>query len=280
VTPGVSVDEALRDGVRRLDQAGVWGAAGDARRLMAFALGVAPERLVLVARDALPPEAAGRWEAALAARLKRQPVAQIVGTRLFWGRAFRVTRDTLDPRPETELIVSRALERPYGRVLDLGTGTGCLAVTLLAERAEATGVAVDISPAALAVAGENARALGVAGRLSLVQGDWFGPVEGRFDLIVANPPYLDAEEVAGLQPEVRDWEPTMALTPGPDGMAAVRAIARGAGAHLAPSGRVMIEIGWRQGDAARAAFRAAGFGKAEVLCDLDGRDRAILAETG
>ena len=245
----MTVDEALRDGVRRLAGAGVPGAAGDARRLMAFALAVPLERLVLAGRDALAGEAAERWQAALAARAARRPVAQIVGTRLFWGRAFRVTRDVLDPRPETELIVAEALSVPFARVLDLGTGSGCLAVTLMAERPGALGVAVDISPAALAVAGGNARAHGVADRLTLVQGDWFQPVDGVFDLIVANPPYLDADEVAGLQPEVRDWEPAIALTPGPDGLAAVRAIAAGARAHLAagPEGALSLVAHLGQG---------------------------------
>jgi release factor glutamine methyltransferase len=167
---------------------------------------------------------------------------------------------------------------PFARVLDLGTGTGCLAVTLLAERSDATALAVDISPAALAVAGENARRHGVADRLRLVQGDWFGPVRGVFDLILANPPYLDAGEIAGLAPEVRDWEPTIALSPGPDGLSAIRAIAGGARPALAPGGRVLVEIGWRQGRAARAVFSDAGFDRVSVLTDLDGRDRAILAE--
>ena len=273
-----TVAEALRRGTARLAAVGIEGAAGDARRLMAHALGLAPERLLPAGRDPLGDAAAAAWEAALAARLLRRPVAQIVGARLFWGRSFAVTRDTLDPRPETETLVAEALAAPFGRVLDLGTGTGCILVSLLAERPDAAGVGVDISPAALAVARANAGRHGVAQRSVFLEGDWFGPVAGAFDLIVANPPYLDADEIAGLAPEVRDWEPSLALSPGPDGLAAVRTIASGAARFLRPGGRILVEIGWRQGPAAARLFDAAGLAGVRVIRDLDGRDRAVCAE--
>ena len=130
-------------------------------------------------------------------------MAHVTGRQTFWGRDFAVSGDTLAPRPETETLVAAALERPFARVLDLGTGTGCLAVTLLAERPGARGVATDLSAAALAVAARNAEAHGVARRLELRHGDWWAPVTGRFDLIVSNPPYVAEAEMAGLAPEVR-----------------------------------------------------------------------------
>ncbi len=269
--------EALRAAIPVLAAAGIEEAPRDARLLLAHAMGIAPDRLTLHLPDPLAPAAAARLAAALAARAARQPVAQITGRRQFWGRPFQVTRDTLDPRPETETLVAAALEQPFARVLDLGTGTGCILVTLLAERPGATGTGLDLSPAALAVAAANAAALGVADRARFALSDWFAAAEGRHDLIVANPPYIAAAEMAGLAPEVRDWEPHLALTPGGDGLAAYRAIAAGAGAHLAPGGRLLLEIGPTQGAAVAGLLRAAGLVDVTIRTDLDGRDRVLAA---
>lgn len=269
--------DALRAAVPRLAAAGIDEAARDARRLLAHAMAIDPARLTLHLPDPLPPEAAARFEAALAARVARQPVGQIVGERLFWGRRFRVTRDTLDPRPETEGLIEAALAEPFATVLDLGTGTGCIAVTLLAERPVAHGIATDLSPAALAVAAENAAALGVASRLELRLSDWFAAVPERVDLILSNPPYIAADEMAALAPEVRLWEPHLALSPGGDGLDAYRAIARGAPAHLRPGGRLLLEIGAAQGRAVAGLVEAAGLARVSVLPDLDGRDRLVSA---
>ncbi len=268
---------ALAAAVARLRAAGVEDAAGDARRLLAFALGLAPERMA-VPPDGLTDAEAGRFATAVAARAARQPVAQITGERLFRGRSFRVTRDTLDPRPETEALVDAALAAPFTRALDLGTGTGCILVTLLAERPGTAGLGVDLSPEALAVARDNAARHGVAADFAL--SDWFAAIEGRFDLIVANPPYIAAAELAGLAPEVRDWEPHLALTPGGDGFGAYRAIAAGALAAMAPGGRLMVEIGPAQAAAVAALFAASGLSGIAVLPDLDGRDRVITARAG
>ncbi|OIQ72467.1 release factor glutamine methyltransferase [mine drainage metagenome] len=269
--------EALRAAIPRLAGAGVPDAARDARRLLAFAMGLAPDRMPLHQSDALTPEAAARFEAALTARAARQPVSQITGTRLFWGRAFRVTPDVLDPRPETEILIEAALAAPFTRVLDLGTGSGAILQTLLAERPEATGMATDLSAAALAVADENARTLGLSARVEFRRSDWFAEVAGRFDLIVSNPPYIAASEMAALAPEVLEWEPHMALSPGGDGLSAYRAIAANAAAHLTPEGRVMVEIGPTQAAAVTALFATAGLGRTQTLPDLDGRDRVVVA---
>lgn len=269
--------QALRDAARRLRAAGIGDAAGDARVLLAHALGVAPDRLILIASDPVPPDGLHRFAAAVGARCARQPVAQITGRRLFWGRVFRVTPDVLDPRPETETLVAAALDRPFLRVLDLGTGSGAILLSLLADAPGATGLGTDLSPAALAVAAGNAAALGVADRVTLLQADWWAGVTGVFDLIVSNPPYIAASEMAGLAPDVRDWEPHVALTPGGDGLDACRAITGRAAAHLAPGGRVMVEIGPTQGAAVAAMFAHAGFGHVTVLPDMDGRDRVVLA---
>jgi len=268
--------EALVLGTRALNAAGIEGAAGDARRLMAHALGVAPERLTMALGDEISADQQAAFDAALAARAAHQPVAQITGRRRFWQHEFRVTRDTLDPRPETELLVAAALEEPFARVIDLGTGTGCILLSLLADMPFATGTGTDLSEAALAVAGENAAALGLATRARLLRSDWFAQVGGVFDLIVSNPPYIAEAEMAGLAPEVRDWEPLSALTPGGDGLDAYRALARGAGARLMPGGRVLFEIGPTQGAAVSGLLVAQGFERIEIRRDLDGRDRVVI----
>lgn len=267
--------EALAQAIQRLDAAGIADAPRDARLLLADALGIAPDRLTLVLRDPAGAEQAAFGEA-IARRAAREPVSHITGRRLFWGRTFHVTADVLDPRPETETLIAEALGAPFTRLLDLGTGSGAILLTLLAERPAARGLGCDLSPAALAVAEGNAATLGLSGRAEFRQGDWFGPVEGRFDLIVSNPPYIAEAEMAGLAPEVLR-EPRMALTPGGDGLDAYRAIARGAGAHLTPGGRLMVEIGPTQGAAVAGLMAAAGLQGIALHPDFDGRDRVVSA---
>ncbi|WP_422072971.1 peptide chain release factor N(5)-glutamine methyltransferase [Tranquillimonas rosea] len=270
-------DEALRAAIPRLRDAGIEGAPRDARWLLAHALGIEPGRVPLVSGDTLPEAAAQAFEAAVARRVARVPVSQITGRRAFYGRDFAVTSDTLDPRPETEQIVALALEAPFARVLDLGTGTGCLLLTLLAECPGATGLGTDLSGAACAVARRNAAALEVADRAGIVAGDWFAPVTGTFDLIVSNPPYIAAAEMPDLAPEVRDHDPRAALTDEADGLSAFRVIAAGAGAHLSPGGRLLVEIGAGQGAAVAALFRQAGLDAVAVHRDIDSRDRVVTA---
>jgi len=267
--------DALAPAVARLAAAGVEGAARDARVLMAHALGIAADRLTLHLPEAMTAAQAAAFAAAVAARAARQPVAQIIGRRRFWGLEFRVTPDTLDPRPETEALVAEALRQPFGTVLDLGTGTGCILLSCLAGMPAAQGLGVDISAAALTVAAANARDLGLGARARFQHSDWFAAVPGRFDLIVSNPPYIAEAEMAGLAPEVRDWEPPGALTPGGDGLAAHRAIAQGAGARLTAGGRLIVETGPAQGAAVAALFAAAGLEAVRILPDMDGRDRVV-----
>ncbi len=263
---------------RQLAEAGIEQAAGDARALLAHVLGVERGRLTLVLPDPVSEEQKQAFDQAVAARITRQPVAQITGKRLFFGRNFKVTGDVLDPRPETEVLVVAALEAPFETVLDLGVGSGCILVSLLSERPRAVGLGVDLSPAALAVARDNAQSLGVVDRVSLHEGSWFAPVSGRFDLIVSNPPYIAADEMTALSDDVLHWEPHMALTPGGDGLGPYREIAKKAADHLTPGGRVLVEIGPTQGGAVCDMFRAAGLSGIEILHDFDGRDRVVCAQ--
>lgn len=267
--------EALRQASARLARAGVADAAGDARLLLAHALDLPRHHLTAALSAPLPAEALRRFDAAVTARAARQPVSQILGRRAFWKHDFHVTPDALDPRPETEALVEAALARPFASVLDLGTGTGAILISLLAERPGARGTGTDISAAALAVARGNAARLGV--RADFIESDWFSAVSGGFDLIVSNPPYIALAEMAALAPEVRDWEPRGALTDEADGLSAYRAITAGAPAHLNPGGRLMVEIGPTQGAAVAALMAAAGLTQPRILPDLDGRDRVVLA---
>lgn len=274
VAPRTRAD-LLREGARLLAAAEAPDPARDARVLMRWAAGLDGAALSARLDEAPDPEEAGRYVAALAARASRRPVAQITGARAFWGRDFEVTPEVLDPRPESETLIAAALDGPpAARVLDLGVGSGCLLLSLLAEWPEATGLGVDRSAAALAVAGRNAARLGVAGRAMLLESDWFAEVRGRFDLVVSNPPYVTAAEYDALDPEVRLWEPMGALTPGGDGLDAVRALAAGLAGALAPGGRALVEFGAGQQDAVAAIFAAAGFA-GRLHADADGRPRVI-----
>ena len=211
-------------------------------------------------------------------RAAREPLSHLRGYRDFYKHRFAVTPDVLDPRPDTEELVRAALETPFATVLDLGTGSGCILLSLLADRPAAVGVGTDLSPDALAVAAQNAAALDVAPRATLRHSDWYEAVTERFDLIVSNPPYIAASEMAGLQPEVRDHEPRMALTDEADGLACYRAIIAGAPKHLTPGGWLMLEIGLTQAQAVRALMAAKGFDAITTRQDLNGHDRVVLGQ--
>lgn len=250
-------------------------AGREARLMLGAASGWSAARVAVARDEGLEPEVLARAEAMLERRLAREPLALILGEWGFFGRSFAVTRDTLVPRPDTETLVELALAEPFGRVIDLGTGSGAIAVTLLAERGAASGVATDLSAGALEVAGGNAARHGVAGRLAFLRADWWQGVEGRFDLIVSNPPYVSAEDYDGLAPEITRYEPRAALTPGGDGLSAYRAILAGAAAHLSPGGRVLVEIGAAQGAAVAALFEAAGLDAVAVHPDMTGKARVV-----
>ena len=263
---------------RRLTDAGVPDAARDARKLFAFAAGTTPSRLTLILPDPVMPEVAARFHSLIVRRCAFEPVSHLIGTRAFFGRSFEVTPDVLDPRPETETLIAEALRVPFARVLDLGTGSGCILITLLAENSDAVGVGGDASAAALAVAARNAERHAVAARAAFVQSDWMAAIVPSFDLIVSNPPYIAADEMAGLSRDVRDWEPRMALTDDADGLSAYKVIAAQAPEALAPGGRLMCEIGPTQGQAVADLFAKAGFCDINVIPDLDGRDRVVIGQ--
>jgi release factor glutamine methyltransferase len=274
-----TVAEALRDAARRLEAVTDTGRL-DAELLMAEALGVSRSDMLLRHTRDPAPQAFG---ALVARRLAHEPVAQILGRKDFYGREFRVTRDVLIPRADSETTVAAALGAcpPNARILDCGIGSGALLLTLLTELPEAAGVGVDRSAAALAVAADNAARLGLSDRAEMRLGDWHEPGWreglGPFDCVIANPPYV--EEDADLAPSVRDYEPAGALFAGPEGLDDYRALIPQLPALLAPGGSAVLEIGATQAGPVANLAANAGFGT-ELRRDLGGRPRALILQLG
>ena len=270
--------QAMVAATARLRAAGVPDPARDARVLLAHAARIEASRVTLIAPEDLASDIAERYEQLIALRAIRVPVSHLLGEREFYGRRFKVSGDVLDPRPETECLIEAALSVPFQRVLDLGIGSGCILVTLLAEQQDATGLGVDLSEAACLQASANAVLHRVEARADIRQSDWFKAVDGKFDLIVSNPPYIALTEMPDLSVEVREHEPEMALTDGGDGLGAYRQIARDVGKFLTPGGRVLVEIGPTQAAAVAAMFEQAELRMIRVVQDLDGRDRVVCAQ--
>ncbi len=271
-------------GIRDLfRKAGIDTAELDARLFAEAAFEMDRLELVNREREDVPPKQLKTLEAFAARRLKGEPVVRILGEKEFWGLSFKLNAATLVPRPETELLVERglevigALDRP--RILDLGTGTGCIPISLLTEYSDVTAVAVDLSAEALEMARFNANRHGVGSRFTTLKGSWFDPLEPgeRFDLITSNPPYIESAVISGLMPEVREHDPRLALDGGPDGLAAYRAIAAEAGLFLKAGGVLLLEIGSSQGHTVSDILVGAGFAEVEVVPDLAGLDRMVVA---
>lgn len=257
----------------------------DAELLMRDALGWDRASWLTRRDDPAPAAAAAAFDAAILRRSTREPVAYIRGVQEFYGRAFQVGPAVLIPRPETELLVDESLAVLAGhgapRVVDIGTGSGCLAVTLALECPAALVCATDISAAALATARANAAAHGVAQRVTFVATSFLDGVAGPFDLIVTNPPYVPERDQAMLAPEVAAHEPHTALFAGRDGLRDVRAIIALAATALAPGGTLVMEIGIGQWPAVQAALAEAGLGgSARVRADVQGIPRAVVATRG
>lgn len=254
----------VRTAAARLAAAGIDGALREARILEREANG----------DDAL-------FERYIARRVTREPICYILGVREFWSLDFEVSPAVLIPRPDSETLVEEALRTwkatPPHRILDLGTGTGCLLIALLTEWQDSRGVAVDISPEALAVARRNAARHGVSGRMQFIEGDLAGPFEGRFDLVISNPPYIADAVVDSLDLDVRGFEPHLALKGGPDGLDLVRRLGGALHGMLEPDGLALIEIGFDQGENARQALQNQGLLVTRIVKDLGGNDRVVVA---
>jgi release factor glutamine methyltransferase len=283
-----TVRGVLMDSTRFLRDEGIESARLDAEVLLGHALDKEKADIYLGMESTLNDSDEKIFRELLTRRAKGEPVAYITGHKEFWSLDFVVTPDVLIPRPETELVVELTLEgaimattKPPLKILDIGTGSGVIAIALAKELPAAEIWAVDVSAAALNIAELNARWHGVAERIKFLDGDLFDPITElghRFDVIVSNPPYVLSKEIANLGREVRDWEPKMALDGGPDGLDCYRRIIGGAHTYLAPEGRVLLEIGEDLGPAVAGLFvRAGGFEAATIFQDYAGKDRVIGA---
>lgn len=279
------VSDILRDMIDRFRAAELASPALDARLIMQHVTGLSREDLVLNYEHKVTPEHIEKIKELSNRRLAREPVSRLLGRREFWGLDFKLSPDTLDPRPDSEVVVQAALEHAgendparAWRILDLGTGSGCLLLALLNEIINATGTGVDVSAGAVETARDNAAALGLDARATFVEGDWKTmDMPDGFDIIVANPPYIPDAEIETLEPEVRRYEPRHALAAGADGLDCHREIAKILPEILVEDGAAMIEIGSDQGEQTARIYGATGLSVKEVRKDLAGNDRCVIA---
>lgn len=282
MAPSATTREAvLGDLKRRFAHAGLADPARSARRILELGAGLALSDLVARPEAEIGSHALDRMEALAARHIAGEPISRLAGVREFWGLAFCLGADTLDPRPDSETLVEAALELlrdvASPRVLDLGTGTGCLLLALLHERTDASGVGVDCAAGAVDTAQANAAALGLSDRAVFRVGDWDQGLEERFDLVISNPPYIVSEEIEGLSAVVRDHDPRRALDGGHDGLDAYRALAALAPERLAEDGTLILELGQGQADAVAGLLTAVGFDEFAMRADLAGISRALIA---
>jgi len=280
VANNYSIAEALREASLVLEQNGVPEARRDASSLLSFVLGKDRTFLISHAEDPVDDDSLDQLREFVERRAAGEPLQYVTGVQDFYGREFRVTPDVLIPRPETELLVEAALEVSDGEfICDVGTGSGCIAITLLCERAGARAVAVDKSAVALEIAKFNASKLLVVDRAVFVVSDCFDALdrnEYQFDLIVSNPPYVSESALAGLQREVRDHEPLVALSPGSDGLSIIRRLLTDAPAFLKPNGHLLMEIGFDQGEKVRNLIDESVWSLLEVRPDLQCIPRIVM----
>ncbi|MFO0317799.1 MAG: peptide chain release factor N(5)-glutamine methyltransferase [Hyphomonadaceae bacterium] len=266
---------------QRLRGAAIEAPRLEARRLLAHVLGTTEEALLRDPRAAVPADKAAHFAALLARRVAREPFAYLTGRVGFWTLELEVSPATLIPRADSETLVEAALaacpdKGAARRVLDLGTGTGALLLAVLSEFPAASGVGIDIKPAAVALAERNAVRLGLADRAGFLAGDWAAAVLSPFDLILCNPPYIESAAIAGLMPEVARHEPASALDGGADGLSAYRRIIADLPRLLAPRGLAVLELGQGQQAAVEALGKAAGFRPEACSADLGGVPRALV----
>ncbi len=284
----VTLAEALKDAAAALSTAGISNARLDAEVLLSHSIRKDRVWLITHRDDVLEDKEQRDFDEAIRRRTKREPLQHLIGNQEFWGLEFKVTPDVLIPRPETEFLIEAALaiaqdRNRQVRIIDLCTGSGCIAVSLAKELTSAHVLATDASMRALAVARENARDHGVADRIRFLEGDLFEPLEeldirAGIDIIVSNPPYVKSGDLPALQPEVRDYEPEMALISGPEGTEIAATIIKIASGYLKKNGALIMEMGLGQAEALVRMVDATGeYGKPWILKDLAGIERVMVA---
>ncbi len=279
-----SVGGAVREAAVRLESVGISTGRREARLLLAHVLGVDQTQVLAYPERAVDEAKTAAFKALIDRRIAGAPVSRLIGGREFWSLQFTLSADTLDPRPDSETLIEAALEtvadpdRPL-RIIDFGTGSGCLLLALLDALPFSTGIGVDRAPGAAAMARRNAAALGLGGRASFLVGDWGRSLAGKADLIVANPPYIPSADIPGLAPEVKDHDPLLALDGGPDGLEAYRSLALDVAALLAERGSAFFEVGAGQAKDVSEILKAAGLETQAVRRDFNGVDRCIVARS-
>ena len=274
----MKVQELLIASQAKLRECGISDPIRDARLLLADCLELRTQNLNLLNDSYISEIKISKFRRMVKERCKRKPVSKILGYRSFWGRDFEINENVLDPRGDTETLIELILDCKFENMLELGTGSGAIAITVLAERPEVTCVATDISEYALKTASTNSKRHGVESRLKLLHSNWFEKISGSFDVIVSNPPYISSEEYAQLSAEVVKYDPKISLTLGGDGLEAYREILSQALEKLSKNGHIFLEIGYTQANAVGHLFREAGFQQIKVHKDLASRDRVISAK--
>ena len=274
----MKVQELLIASQAKLRECGISDPIRDARLLLADCLELRTQNLNLLNDSYISEIKISKFWRMVKERCKRKPVSKILGYRSFWGRDFEINENVLDPRGDTETLIELILDCKFDNMLELGTGSGAIAITVLAECPEVTCVATDISEYALKTASTNSKRHGVESRLKLLHSNWFEKISGSFDVIVSNPPYISSEEYAQLSAEVVKYDPKISLTLGGDGLEAYREILSRALEKLSKNGHIFLEIGYTQANAVKHLFREAGFQQIKVHKDLGSRDRVISAK--
>ena len=274
----MKLKKVLADTAVKLSDSGIEGAARDARILTAYALKIPISELSLKINEQVSGKITSKLEKLILRRINREPISKILGRRDFWGRTFSINENVLDPRGDTETLIDFVIEKPVKSVLDLGTGSGAIAITLACEWKEVHVTAVDISEDALLLAKLNAEKFNVQNKIHFLKSDWYDSVKGLFDLIISNPPYIGLAEQDELSAEVIKYDPEIALFAGRDGLDAYKKIIPNLPKFLNPDGFVALETGASQGVQVKNMMNAVGFIDAKIVKDLSGKDRLVAAK--
>ncbi len=274
----MKLKEVLADTTIKLSKSGIEGAARDARILTAFALEIPISELSLKINEQVSGKITSKLEKLILRRIDREPVSKILGRREFWGRSFSISENVLDPRADTETLIDFVIEKPVKSVLELGTGSGAIAITLACEWKEVQVTAIDISEDALSLAKLNAENFNVQNKIHFLKSDWFETVRGSFDLIISNPPYIGLVEQDEIAAEVIKYDPQIALFAGRDGLEAYKRIIPNLAKFLNPDGLVVLETGASQSNQVKNMMNAVGLIDAKIVKDLSGKDRLVAAK--
>ncbi len=274
----MKLKKVLADTTIKLSESGIEGSARDARILTAYALQIPISELSLKINEQVSGKITSKLEKLILRRINREPISKILGRRDFWGRTFSINENVLDPRGDTETLIDFVIEKPVKSVLELGTGSGAIAITLACEWKEVHVTAVDISEDALLLAKLNAEKFNVQNKIHFLKSDWYDNVKGLFDLIISNPPYIGLAEQDELSAEVIKYDPEIALFAGRDGLDAYKKIIPNLPKFLKPDGFVALETGASQSNQVKKMMNAVGFIDAKIVKDLSGKDRLVAAK--